>query len=172
MSVVRFRPGPPRISLAQRQSIVIGVVVSGLRRPRRLSMSTSLIHQYSTASSCVQGGSGQRSIVRETAVREVSRKAGETLKQWAEGRILSAGLVHQYERIIGLTSVQSNLHGVQIIATACLYRASGPAGGRRLRDCPQTPATLFNGQSCYDHCYFNEPEATYHTDRANFWGLR
>lgn len=33
-------------------------------------------------------------------------------------------------------------------------------------------ATLFNGQSCYDHCYFNELEAKYRTDRANFWGLR
>jgi hypothetical protein len=37
---------------------------------------------------------------------------------------------------------------------------------------PQGHATLFNGQSCYDHCYFNEPEAKYRTDRANFWGLR
>jgi hypothetical protein len=139
VSVVRFRPGPPRTYFAQRQSIVIGVVVSGLRRPRRLSMSTSFIHQYSTASSCVQGGSGQRSIVRETAVREVSRKAGETLKQWTEGRILSASLVHPCEQIIGLTSVQPDLHGLRIIATACLYRASGPAGGQRLRDSPQTP---------------------------------
>jgi len=32
----------------------------------------------------------------------------------------------------------------------------------------QGHATLFNGQSCYDHCYFNEPEAKYRTDRANF----
>jgi len=32
--------------------------------------------------------------------------------------------------------------------------------------------TLFNGQSCYDHCCFNEPEVKYRTDRANFWGLR
>ena len=109
---------------------------------------------------------------RETTVREVSRKADETLKQRIEERILSASLVHQCERIIGLTSVQSDLHGLRIIATACLYRASRPAGGRRLRDFPQTPATLFNGQSCYDHCYFNEPEAKYRTDRANFWGLR
>ena len=106
---------------------------------RRLSMSTSLIHKYSTASSCVQTGSGQRSIVRETAVKEVSRKAGETFTQRIEGRILSAGLVHQCERIIGLPAVQSDLHGLRIIATACLYRASGPAGGRRLRDSPQTP---------------------------------
>jgi hypothetical protein len=56
VSVVRFRPGPPRTYLAQRQSIVISVVVSGLRRPRRLSMSTSLIRKYSMASSCVQAG--------------------------------------------------------------------------------------------------------------------
>jgi len=157
------------------------------------------------------GGSGQRSIIRETTVKEVSRKADETFTQQIEGRILSVGLVHQCERIIGLTSVQSDLHGLRIIATACLYRASGPAGNRWLRDSPQTPqrpircitnkdeqlpspslvgkkgvilfevsgwsdpqghATLFNGQSCYDHCYFNEPEAKYRTDRANFWGLR
>lgn len=32
-------------------------------------------------------------------------------------------------------------------------------------------ATLFNGSTCYDHCYFNEPEARYRTDRANFWSL-
>jgi hypothetical protein len=32
-------------------------------------------------------------------------------------------------------------------------------------------ATLFNGSECYDHCYFNEPEATYRTTRANFWSL-
>jgi hypothetical protein len=36
----------------------------------------------------------------------------------------------------------------------------------------QGHATLFNGHSCYDHCYFNEPEAKYRTDRANFWDLR
>lgn len=36
----------------------------------------------------------------------------------------------------------------------------------------QGHATLFNGKSCYDHCYFNEPEATYRTNRANFWSLR
>ena len=172
MSVVRFRPGPPRTYFAQRQSIAIGVVASGLHRPWRLSMSISLIHKYSTASSCVQARSGQRGIVRETAVREVLRKAGEKLMQQIEGRILSVGLVHQCERIIGLTSVQSDQHGLRIIATACLYRASRPAGGRRLRDFPQTPATLFNGQSCYDHCYFNEPESKYHTDCANFWSLR
>jgi len=112
---------------------------NGLRRPRRLSMSTSLIHQYSTASACVQAGSGQRGIIRETAVKEVSRKAGETFTQRIEGRILSESLVHQCERIIGLTSVQSDLHGLRRIATACLYRASGPAGSRRLRDSPQTP---------------------------------
>lgn len=33
-------------------------------------------------------------------------------------------------------------------------------------------ATLFDGKACYDHCYFNEPEAKYRTDRANFWSLR
>ncbi|WP_076515925.1 T6SS effector amidase Tae4 family protein [Achromobacter sp. MFA1 R4] len=32
-------------------------------------------------------------------------------------------------------------------------------------------ATLFNGNSCYDQCYFNEPGANYRTDRANFWSL-
>lgn len=32
-------------------------------------------------------------------------------------------------------------------------------------------ATLFDGRICYDHCYFNEPEARYTTDRANFWSL-
>lgn len=32
-------------------------------------------------------------------------------------------------------------------------------------------ATVFNGTYCYDHCYFNEPGATYRTDRANFWSL-
>jgi hypothetical protein len=32
-------------------------------------------------------------------------------------------------------------------------------------------ATLYNGSGCYDHCYFNEPEARYRTDRANFWSL-
>ena len=32
-------------------------------------------------------------------------------------------------------------------------------------------ATLFNGSVCYDHCYFNEPNATYRTVRANFWSL-
>lgn len=36
----------------------------------------------------------------------------------------------------------------------------------------QGHATLYNGSSCYDHCYFNEPEAKYRTDRANFWSLR
>lgn len=33
-------------------------------------------------------------------------------------------------------------------------------------------ATLFDGRTCYDHCYFNEPEAKYRTERANFWSLR
>lgn len=32
-------------------------------------------------------------------------------------------------------------------------------------------ATLWNGSMCYDHCYFNEPGATYRTDRAYFWRL-
>jgi hypothetical protein len=32
-------------------------------------------------------------------------------------------------------------------------------------------ATLWNGTTCYDHCYFNEPGATYATDKANFWSL-
>lgn len=32
-------------------------------------------------------------------------------------------------------------------------------------------ATLWNGSSCYDHCYFNEPGVRYRTDRANFWSL-
>lgn len=32
-------------------------------------------------------------------------------------------------------------------------------------------ATLFNGNNCYDHCYFNSPEANYQTERANFWSL-
>lgn len=35
----------------------------------------------------------------------------------------------------------------------------------------QGHATLFNGSSCYDHCYFNEPGVSYRTDRANFWSL-
>ncbi|MEJ2669410.1 MAG: type VI secretion system amidase effector protein Tae4 [Gammaproteobacteria bacterium] len=33
-------------------------------------------------------------------------------------------------------------------------------------------ATLFNGSTCYDHCYFNEPGVNYSTDRANFWSLQ
>ena len=32
-------------------------------------------------------------------------------------------------------------------------------------------ATLFDGKKCYDHCYFNEPEAHYHTQQAHFWSL-
>lgn len=36
----------------------------------------------------------------------------------------------------------------------------------------QGHATLFDGRSCYDHCYFNIPGANYRTDRANFWSLR
>jgi len=35
----------------------------------------------------------------------------------------------------------------------------------------QGHATLYNGSTCYDACYFNEPEANYSTDRANFWSL-
>lgn len=35
----------------------------------------------------------------------------------------------------------------------------------------QGHATLFNGNACYDHCYFNEPGVNYRTDRANFWSL-
>lgn len=35
----------------------------------------------------------------------------------------------------------------------------------------QGHATLFDGRFCYDHCYFNSPEASYRTDRANFWSL-
>ncbi|QCP47799.1 cytoplasmic protein [Trinickia violacea] len=33
-------------------------------------------------------------------------------------------------------------------------------------------ATLYNGSTCYDHCYFNETGATYRTERANFWALK
>jgi hypothetical protein len=32
-------------------------------------------------------------------------------------------------------------------------------------------ATLFDGTTCYDHCYFNEPGVNYHTNRAHFWSL-
>lgn len=32
-------------------------------------------------------------------------------------------------------------------------------------------ASLWNGAQCYDHCYFNEPGASYTTTRANFWEL-
>lgn len=32
-------------------------------------------------------------------------------------------------------------------------------------------ATLWNGGSCYDHCYFNEPGVNYRTSKANFWSL-
>jgi hypothetical protein len=32
-------------------------------------------------------------------------------------------------------------------------------------------ASLWNGVACYDHCYFNEPSATYVSTRANFWEL-
>jgi hypothetical protein len=33
-------------------------------------------------------------------------------------------------------------------------------------------ATLFNGITCYDHCYFNEQGVKYRTSQANFWGLK
>lgn len=32
-------------------------------------------------------------------------------------------------------------------------------------------ATLFDGNACYDHCYFNELEASYRTPKAHFWEL-
>jgi hypothetical protein len=32
-------------------------------------------------------------------------------------------------------------------------------------------ATLWSGNSCYDHCYFNELGVNYRTDQANFWSL-
>ncbi|MCL2076592.1 MAG: type VI secretion system amidase effector protein Tae4 [Betaproteobacteria bacterium] len=32
-------------------------------------------------------------------------------------------------------------------------------------------ATLYDGYSCYDHCYFNEREAAYRTTKAHFWEL-
>jgi len=32
-------------------------------------------------------------------------------------------------------------------------------------------ATIWDGSLCYDHCYFNEPNANYTTQRANFWAL-
>ena len=32
-------------------------------------------------------------------------------------------------------------------------------------------ATLFNGSTCYDHCYFYDPSAGYKTNQANFWSL-
>jgi len=36
----------------------------------------------------------------------------------------------------------------------------------------QGHATLFDGRTCYDYCYFNVAGANYRTDRANFWSLR
>lgn len=33
-------------------------------------------------------------------------------------------------------------------------------------------ATLFDGTTCYDHCYFNEPGVAYQTTKANFWALQ
>lgn len=38
-------------------------------------------------------------------------------------------------------------------------------------DDAQGHATLFDGNTCYDHCYFNESGVNYHTDQANFWSL-
>ncbi|KPX69061.1 MULTISPECIES: type VI secretion system amidase effector protein Tae4 [Pseudomonas syringae group] len=32
-------------------------------------------------------------------------------------------------------------------------------------------ATLYDGNICYDHCYFNEPGVNYSTEKANFWSL-
>jgi hypothetical protein len=31
---------------------------------------------------------------------------------------------------------------------------------------------MFNGKTCYDHCYSNEPDAKYRTTKANFWKLQ
>lgn len=33
-------------------------------------------------------------------------------------------------------------------------------------------ATLWNGSMCYDHCYFYNAHAAYHTNQANFWSLQ
>jgi hypothetical protein len=33
-------------------------------------------------------------------------------------------------------------------------------------------ATLFDGNFCYDHCYFYEREAIHQTTKANFWSLQ
>ena len=52
VSVVRFRPGPPRTSQANRRSMQIGVVVSGIRSPRVRSISGAVkrcapkLHEY------------------------------------------------------------------------------------------------------------------------------
>lgn len=32
-------------------------------------------------------------------------------------------------------------------------------------------ASLWNGSQCYDHCYFNQPNANYRTNKANLWSL-
>lgn len=32
-------------------------------------------------------------------------------------------------------------------------------------------ASLFNGMTCYDHCYFDEPGKLVRTPKANFWSL-
>jgi hypothetical protein len=43
VSVVRFRPGPPRISFTKRPLIEVGVVVSGIRNPHVRSISGCLL---------------------------------------------------------------------------------------------------------------------------------
>jgi hypothetical protein len=35
----------------------------------------------------------------------------------------------------------------------------------------QGHASLWNGKTCYDHCYFNEPQSTYKCTNAHFWAL-
>jgi hypothetical protein len=52
VSVVRFRPGPPRTSFTQRPLMQVGVVVSGIRSPRLQSISgLSTSEQPATKSS-------------------------------------------------------------------------------------------------------------------------
>ena len=46
VSVVRFRPGPPRISLTERQPMQVGVFVCGVRSPRLRSTSGSSLHDW------------------------------------------------------------------------------------------------------------------------------
>jgi hypothetical protein len=45
VSVVRFRPGPPRTSFTQRPLMQVGVVVSGIRSPCVRSISGSLLRR-------------------------------------------------------------------------------------------------------------------------------